>query len=454
MRIGAAVIPYRSLVLPAHSRVADLAEPAAASAPARAPRAQPAPALALPPHRPAGAGASGTGRLSHKASAVRSSAERPQTPVSHPPSAFPGTPGGSGAQGVPSISTQPAQMPRRVSYAHGAASSLGSAAGASAGAGFSPVMESVDHAVKAGLQPGGIALPPNMSSDDFTRAVAVATVSALRHQQQFSHSPARNVLRASGGAGAEEAAGGHGGHEAPSWSRTTSASVLLICTVLYAGIAELLVDVVDVILEGLGIDEKFLGVTLFALVPNTTEFMNAISFALNGNIALSMEIGSAYALQVCLLQIPAMVAFSAWYAPDKMGEVATTFTLIFPRWDVAVIILSMFLMTYTWIEAKSNYHRGSILILSYLVLTAGFFAPSEGHTDIALFQTARWSLTPRSPHRIPQRPLRSRAMHFRGRVALYVSAMGWAVDWRAVAEGVRVREEAQPSQQQAQHMEE
>lgn len=37
---------------------------------------------------------------------------------------------------------------------------------------------------------------------------------------------------------------------------------------------------------------------------------NAISFAMNGNIALSMEIGSAYALQVCLLQIPALVFFS------------------------------------------------------------------------------------------------------------------------------------------------
>lgn len=49
---------------------------------------------------------------------------------------------------------------------------------------------------------------------------------------------------------------------------------------------ELLVDVVDVVLNGSGIDEKFLGVTLFALVPNTTEFMNAVSFAMNGNIAL------------------------------------------------------------------------------------------------------------------------------------------------------------------------
>lgn len=35
---------------------------------------------------------------------------------------------------------------------------------------------------------------------------------------------------------------------------------------------------------------------------------------MNGNIALSMEIGSAYALQVCLLQIPAVVLFSAIYA--------------------------------------------------------------------------------------------------------------------------------------------
>lgn len=43
-----------------------------------------------------------------------------------------------------------------------------------------------------------------------------------------------------------------------------------------------------------------------------------------------MEIGSAYALQVCLLQIPAMVAFSAWWAPDKMGEVAKTFTYVLP----------------------------------------------------------------------------------------------------------------------------
>jgi Ca2+/H+ antiporter len=42
----------------------------------------------------------------------------------------------------------------------------------------------------------------------------------------------------------------------------------------------------------------------------------------------SMEIGSAYALQVCLLQIPAMVAFSAWYDPVNMGESSKTFRYV------------------------------------------------------------------------------------------------------------------------------
>lgn len=71
-----------------------------------------------------------------------------------------------------------------------------------------------------------------MTTDDFTRAVAVATVSALRHQQSQAHSYSPGRLR---GSAADD--GGHGGHDAPSWSRSTSASVLLACTALYALIA-------------------------------------------------------------------------------------------------------------------------------------------------------------------------------------------------------------------------
>lgn len=64
-----------------------------------------------------------------------------------------------------------------------------------------------------------------------------------------------------------------GGHDAPNWSRAKSSIILLVATVLYAIIAEILVNTVDVVLESVDIDEKFLGITLFALVPNTTEFL-------------------------------------------------------------------------------------------------------------------------------------------------------------------------------------
>jgi Ca2+:H+ antiporter len=124
---------------------------------------------------------------------------------------------------------------RRVSYAPHTAATTGVATTP----GLLPVLDTVDSAVKAGLQP--IHLPESMTTEEFTRAVAVATVSALRHQQHYAHSPAR--ARAPGavvGAEVDAAAavgGGHGGHDAPSWSRFTSASVLLICTALYAMIA-------------------------------------------------------------------------------------------------------------------------------------------------------------------------------------------------------------------------
>lgn len=68
-----------------------------------------------------------------------------------------------------------------------------------------------------------------------------------------------------------------GGHDAPNWSRMKSSIILCGATLLYAMIAEILVNTVDTVLENVAIDEKFLGITLFALVPNTTEFLVSIS---------------------------------------------------------------------------------------------------------------------------------------------------------------------------------
>jgi len=104
-----------------------------------------------------------------------------------------------------------------------------------------------------------------------------------------------------------------------------------------------------------------------------------------------MEIGSAYALQVCLLQIPALVLFSAingqWFVGDVVDH---TFSLIFPQWDMVTVILCVFLLSYMYGEGKSNYFKGSILILSYIVVIVGFWF--SGMTDIESMGTSRFDV--------------------------------------------------------------
>lgn len=158
-------------------------------------------------------------------------------------------------------------------------------------------------------------------------------------------------------------------HVAPNWSRNKSTIILLTATLLYAVISEILVDTVDTVLSNYPINAKLLGLTIFALVPNTTEFVNAISFAIGGNVALSMEIGSAYVLQVVLIQIPCLVAFSIAMNFDKVSKM---FTLVFPRWDIVATLTSIYIFIYVYAEGKSNYFKGVILMLIYLVVLVGF----------------------------------------------------------------------------------
>lgn len=88
-------------------------------------------------------------------------------------------------------------------------------------------------------------LPPGMTAEEVNHAfeVVAATASAFRsshklqHPTTLRHQP--SVLHEREASKAQEGgdSGGHGGHDAPNWSRAKSYSVLMGCTVLYAIIA-------------------------------------------------------------------------------------------------------------------------------------------------------------------------------------------------------------------------
>jgi len=90
-----------------------------------------------------------------------------------------------------------------------------------------------------------------------------------------------------------------------------------------------------------------------------------------------MEIGSAYALQVCLLQIPALVAVSAFLNRGKQELQESTFSLIFPRWDLITVILCVFLLAYMYGEGKSNYFKVTALPVLSITLALAILSRSS-----------------------------------------------------------------------------
>ena len=94
-----------------------------------------------------------------------------------------------------------------------------------------------------------------------------------------------------------------------------------MATTLLALVAETVVDTISVVTGS--VSEVFIGATVVALVPDIAEIVNGIQFALQNNVALSIEIGSSIAVQVCLLQMPVLVFVSELFIRGGSGDVFT-----------------------------------------------------------------------------------------------------------------------------------
>jgi Ca2+:H+ antiporter len=64
---------------------------------------------------------------------------------------------------------------------------------------------------------------------------------------------------------------------------------------------------------------------------------------------------------------------------------------------MVTVILCIFLLSYMYGEGKSNYFKGSILILSYLVVVVGFYFSSYNNADVDAMDTLSLGISPLSP---------------------------------------------------------
>ncbi|XP_051248774.1 cation/H+ exchanger protein 1 isoform X2 [Dicentrarchus labrax] len=159
------------------------------------------------------------------------------------------------------------------------------------------------------------------------------------------------------------------GHHVVHWSRWRALAVLIVATVLMACCADISTENIEPILTHSSISQYFIGVTVLAMVPELPEIVNGIQFALQNNISLSLEVGSCIAVQVCMIQIPLLILFNAFY---DVG-----FVLVFSDIHLWASIFSVILVNYIFMDGKCDYFQGTALVVVYLILLAlYFFAPS------------------------------------------------------------------------------
>jgi Ca2+:H+ antiporter len=158
--------------------------------------------------------------------------------------------------------------------------------------------------------------------------------------------------------------------EAPTWGKLKSAIILGISITLFSIVSEGLVAVLNPAIASLGINQTFAGLTVMALLPSCAEYVNAISFALHNQIALSLEIGTSSAVQISLIMMPILVAFSAAVNHLSSGN---SFILVFPLFSVFAIIMSVIIINYISIEGSTNYFKGSALVIVYLLFAVAFY---------------------------------------------------------------------------------
>ncbi|EOX93619.1 Vacuolar cation/proton exchanger 5 [Theobroma cacao] len=158
--------------------------------------------------------------------------------------------------------------------------------------------------------------------------------------------------------------------EAPEISMWEAIVWLSILTVWIAVLSEYLVDAIEGASTALKIPVAFISVILLPIVGNAAEHAGAIMFAMKDKLDISLGVALGSSTQIAMFGIPFCVII-AWI----MGQ---PLDLNFQLFETATLFLAVIVVAFMLQEGTSNYFKGLMLILCYLIVAASFFV----HTDI------------------------------------------------------------------------
>lgn len=163
--------------------------------------------------------------------------------------------------------------------------------------------------------------------------------------------------------------------EPPPMNKWVDIVVLMASTVAFSIMAHVMTDKIPEAIERMNLSPRFVGLIFYTLIPNAAEYMNAIKFALHGNIGLSIEIGNQGATLTSMVELPVLVVVS--YVLHKTTN-SVLFTLIFPVIDICAVLIAVVLRNSILTEKSVNYLTGvSFLIIFLLISIVYYFELSD-----------------------------------------------------------------------------
>ena len=199
--------------------------------------------------------------------------------------------------------------------------------------------------------------PARVQSIRVSEAIAVLLIVGYGLSLLYSLGTQRAALSEGGDVAAGEAAS--------TWTLKWSLLILVLVAAAIGYMSELLVGTVKEAASVLGFSEFFVGLIVVPIIGNAAEHSTAVLMARKNRMDLAMGIAIGSSVQVALLIAPLLVFLGLLFGQPM--------DLAFQTFEVASVVLAVWITSVIVHDAESNWLEGAFLLLVYAVLGVAFF---------------------------------------------------------------------------------
>ncbi|KAL2457390.1 Vacuolar cation/proton exchanger 5 [Forsythia ovata] len=161
--------------------------------------------------------------------------------------------------------------------------------------------------------------------------------------------------------------------EAPEITQWEAIGWLAMLTLWISVLSGYLVDAIEGASDAMNMPVAFISVILLPIVGNAAEHASAIMFAMKDKLDITLGVAIGSSTQISMFVIPFCVIVG-WIMGKPMD-------LNFQLFETATLFITVLVVAFMLQEGKSNYFKGLMLILCYLIVAASFFVHIDQSND-------------------------------------------------------------------------